>query len=601
MSVIEDRRLADAASESSSLGSNSSPNSENQPPPLALEALLIAVWALALNLIGNGAIPLWDRDEPRYARCVIEMMESGDYLHPTFNAEPRYHKPVLIYWLMVAGTAIGGANPFGARLVSSVAGMGTCLLVWWLGRRMMGRGAGFWSAIVLATAPFMIAESKMATTDATLTFFLVVCWFCLWELQNRDSWLLAGLFWIAFALAILTKGPVAPVFLIAFGALGWWWGGLLDCWKRLRWLWGVPLCILIAAPWFILITLHSRGEFYNVAVGYHVIRRATEGIEEHGGFPGYYVLLTLFLFFPWSILIGPALRSAWLSDAWTSKFVMDPETRRERIWGWMQGWLRPRSMPPQTAFVLAWIFGPLLVVEIMRTKLIHYYLPAVPAWGLLTGGFLAVLIEERAALADWVWGRYSLRSLLSFGIALGAGAIGSAFLLPRSLMAYAIAAGALIILGSCGGWLAFRSSRPKAAALTLALVWSLTMIALTGGFLPAAAPHLISHRVGQRLAQLREIHKAQPLMASFHPPGVVYAHGRPIPELDKRDEIAKYIRDHGPVLIALVPEEAQRLKNDKILQVEPIEPIEGFDIVKGKRMKLEFTILSLKPQPDPNS
>ena len=77
------------------------------------EPALYALLALVLNLAGNERTGLWDRDEPRYAVCVREMRERGDWIFPTFNGEPRYHKPVLIYWLMRAGTALGGDNPFG--------------------------------------------------------------------------------------------------------------------------------------------------------------------------------------------------------------------------------------------------------------------------------------------------------------------------------------------------------------------------------------------------------------------------------------------------------------------------------------------------------
>src|SRR3954466_1057169 len=95
------------------------------PRRALLEGAMIGLLALTLNLTGNGRVSLWDRDEPRYAGCTREMRSSGDWMHPTFNAEPRYHKPVLIYWLMLAGTAVGGDSPFGARLVSALAGAGT--------------------------------------------------------------------------------------------------------------------------------------------------------------------------------------------------------------------------------------------------------------------------------------------------------------------------------------------------------------------------------------------------------------------------------------------------------------------------------------------
>src|SRR4051812_34299346 len=167
------------------------------------EGAMIGLLALTLNLVGNGRISLWDRDEPRYAGCTREMRTSGDWIHPTFNAEPRYHKPILIYWLMLLGTAIGGDNPFGARLVSAVAGACTCVLVWGLGRRLFGPREGRLAALILATAPIWVVESKLATTDATLTFFLVACQFCLWELGRAPSRKIAALFWVSLALALL--------------------------------------------------------------------------------------------------------------------------------------------------------------------------------------------------------------------------------------------------------------------------------------------------------------------------------------------------------------------------------------------------------------
>ena len=88
---------------------------------------------------------------------------------------------------MRAGFALGGDNPFGARLVSALAGAATCLVVWELGRRMLGPRAGRLGALMLATAPIMVVESKLATTDATLTLWLVGCQFCLWELARRPS------------------------------------------------------------------------------------------------------------------------------------------------------------------------------------------------------------------------------------------------------------------------------------------------------------------------------------------------------------------------------------------------------------------------------
>src|SRR5208337_5018732 len=86
--------------------------------------LLIVLLALSINLAGNARTGLWDRDEPRFATAVREMRARGDWIVPTFNGEPRYHKPILIYWLMGLSTALAGDTPFGARIVSTLAGTG---------------------------------------------------------------------------------------------------------------------------------------------------------------------------------------------------------------------------------------------------------------------------------------------------------------------------------------------------------------------------------------------------------------------------------------------------------------------------------------------
>ena len=118
------------------------------------------------------------------------MRERGDWLRPTFNGQPCYHKPVLIYWLMRGGYAIGGDNPFGARLVSGFAGDGDvpCWSGGSAGRSPVGPSVGLlgkpsrWRS-----APIMVAESKLATTDATLALLIVAARGASGGSARRDS------------------------------------------------------------------------------------------------------------------------------------------------------------------------------------------------------------------------------------------------------------------------------------------------------------------------------------------------------------------------------------------------------------------------------
>ncbi len=91
-------------------------------------------------------------------------------------------------------------------------------------------------------------------------------------------------------------------------------------------------------------------------MGRQIVHRLASDMEAHGGFPGYYPVVSALVFYPWSALVPAALVGAW----------------------------QRRKSDPNLGFLLGWVIGPLLLLECFRTKLIHYYLPAFPACALLT-------------------------------------------------------------------------------------------------------------------------------------------------------------------------------------------------------------------------
>src|SRR5205814_10142741 len=81
----------------------------------------LVIFAAVVYLLGNGAVALWDRDEPRYAQTARQMLQSGDWVVPRLYDEPRTAKPVFIYWCQASAMAIFGDTAFAARLPSVVA------------------------------------------------------------------------------------------------------------------------------------------------------------------------------------------------------------------------------------------------------------------------------------------------------------------------------------------------------------------------------------------------------------------------------------------------------------------------------------------------
>ncbi|HUO01151.1 MAG TPA: hypothetical protein VMU31_00100, partial [Rhizomicrobium sp.] len=69
---------------------------------------LLAVLCLMLWLPGILSLPALDRDESRFAQSSRQMLDSGNFVDIRFGQVPRYKKPVGIYWMQAATTAIAG-------------------------------------------------------------------------------------------------------------------------------------------------------------------------------------------------------------------------------------------------------------------------------------------------------------------------------------------------------------------------------------------------------------------------------------------------------------------------------------------------------------
>ncbi len=533
------------------------------------EALLIAVLALTLNLAGNGQVSLWDRDEPRYAGCTREMIAKGEWIFPTFNGEPRFHKPILIYWLMRAGFSIGGDNPFGARLISGLAGTATCLLVLKLGRRMLGQSAGFLSALMLTTAPIMVIESKLATTDATLALFLVGSQFCLWELSKRPSKRLAALFWVLMGLATLTKGPVGLAMIACSGVVSWWWGGPVAAWGRLCWKWGIPLFLVVIAPWFIAVGIASQGEFFRFALGKQVADRIVSKLEEHGGFPGYYVLTSFLTFYPWSALLPMAIHGAW----------------------------RRRRDDPEFGFLLGWVVGPWILLECVQTKLVHYYLPAIPACALLTGRLVDSVVSEGLNVRRFALGKLSLNLLGGTGIGFFVIFVALAWRLPSPLRLPCLIAALVIGGGTLRARLQLQKAATYQAMRTLAGSWTLTILTVFAWLLPAAEPYRLSRIVGEKLASLSASRDAAPVLLSFQEPSMIYTMRRQAYLVRTWPGFYSEVERKGVIATAMLhPKETSEFASrSDHLDIEIKEVVSGFDLNKGKRQTLHLALIRRKP------
>lgn len=528
-----------------------------------VEPVLLAVLALVLNLAGNDRTSLWDRDEPRFVGATREMKARGDWLIPSFNDEPRYHKPILIYWLQMGSTSVVGDTPFGARMVSSLAGMATVLLVWRLGRRMFDRRVGRLSALVLASAPIMIAESKLATTDAVLMLTVTLGFSALWELEQGESRRWAGVFWVSLALAVLTKGPVGPALIAVSGLVSWVGGGPRACWFRLRAKTGSMLFLALVLPWYVAITVATRGEFLRFALGEQVLTRMTTELETHGGFPGYYLVCTLLSFYPWSCLLPAALLAAWFR----------------------------RRTGKQVGFLFGWVVGPLLMLECVRTKLPHYYLPSIAGCSLLVSWLVFQVSDAKVNLRRWPLGRLAVGLIAGMGAAMAVGMTAAGFVVQGPPRWALLAMGLVLVGGTMLAVSRFHAGRTVGAVHALAATWCLTMLAFGGWLLPAIEPFRLTPLVAEKLEGLAKSEKATPLLANFRPPGVIFDMGHSVQPLKDRETLFRSIEHGRSVVSALDDEEMKLVLDAPELAVDVRERVQGFDVETARMTELTLVVM----------
>ncbi len=530
------------------------------------DLLLVASTCLVLYLAGNGRISLWDRDEPRYAEAAREMLVRHDFVVPMFNGEPRYHKPIMIYWVMAAGYALFGQGEFGARFFSAIAGTVTCLLTYRLGTRMGGRSVGLAAALMLAVAPLMMIESKLATPDALLMATLLGAFSCLWELASSGfSWRWSLGFWALLGLALLIKGPVGlgvlATALAVWLVLGRQWTLL----RRMNWIAGMAVMLGVVLPWGVAVFWATGGEFYREAIGKHVIGRSLEAMDNHRGFPGYYLVATLLGLFPWSLALPLALRGV-----------------RGRL-------LRDAG---SSSFLVGWMMGPMLLLELVRTKLPHYYLPAYPAWAILIARGLVAFHAEGNRLVRCRWG-----VLRIFGMMAGCGGAALAaagFVLiagPRPLVAPAVVLAGVLALGTLLAGCLLLRARDRAGWTALLAAWGGLGLGVSLWLLPAANACRVEQRAARSLLACAAGREAI-VLHMFREPSLIFYLGRPVPILTAEESLRRFVRDHGPALTLLHADELTRLAQHPALRVEVCARVDGVEISQTETTSIAIVRLS---------
>ncbi len=351
--------------------------------------LLVLVW-LAWTA---WARPLMLPDEGRYVGVAWEMLRSGDWLTPTLNGLPYFHKPPLFYWITAASLWLFGHHEWAGRVASLLgAALGSTALYAFI-RRWSGAHAARAGLVVLLAQPLWFLAAQFANLDMLVagcisaTIILLAHAVLLadhgkpWRAVLTSAWAMA-------ALGVLAKGligfvlPAAVIFV---------WLVLQKRWRSLftlLWWPGVLVFLVLTAPWFV--AMQDRfPDFLNYFFVVQHFKRFTESGFNNAMPFWFYAAALCACFLPWLL---------WMVRALKTRIGL--------------------SEPQQAIRLLMWVWPAIIVLffSLPKSKLLGYVLPAVPPLAFLAAeGFLAHAPLSRTSTRLW-WLAAGIGCALALGI-----------------------------------------------------------------------------------------------------------------------------------------------------------------------------------------
>jgi 4-amino-4-deoxy-L-arabinose transferase-like glycosyltransferase len=276
--------------------------------------------------------PLLEPDEARYAEIPRQMLHEGSWLVPVLHGQAYYHKPPLLYWLVMASYSVFGVEDWSARLVPCLASVAMVLISYVWGRGLMNKRAALAGALILCLSSRFVYLGRMLTMDSLL---------CLWVVTSlalahkaaggmlsrpgsiflgrgdvdkpRKHGTHAAMRWITWLLSaffcglgLLTKGPVALV-LVVVPIFAWQALDRRTARPRLRgWLAYVVIAIGVAFPWYAAVAWQDPAFAQEFFWTHHVLRFVAP--IDHAE-PFWFFIPGLMLgMLPWTLLLAPFAR-----------------------------------------------------------------------------------------------------------------------------------------------------------------------------------------------------------------------------------------------------------------------------------------------------
>ncbi|GAB4027628.1 MAG: hypothetical protein Fur0011_6090 [Candidatus Microgenomates bacterium] len=307
---------------------------------LRVVTIIFLVLTTLLLYHNLGRDYLFDWDESIYAQLGVEQNLSN-FLTPTWNGELWLEKPPLIAHITALGSSLSSDPELGARLLIPVFTIITLGSVYVIGSSHLGGPvAASVATIILTSFDLFIGRSRSVNTDILLLAGITTAAALI--LKNAKPYLVA----IALAFAIFAKGPAGilavlitlPLFLTK---------------DKKYFLLSTFYLLVYTLPWHVYQLLKNGADFYTPYLLEQVIRRVTVPIEFH-------------------------LESRW--------FYFEHLYRDLGVGTLFAAFIGLIISLKQKKYLLSWwVFFPLCLFTIAKTRLSWYILPVYPAIALGIG------------------------------------------------------------------------------------------------------------------------------------------------------------------------------------------------------------------------
>ncbi|MEK6335068.1 MAG: glycosyltransferase family 39 protein [Acidobacteriota bacterium] len=424
------------------------------------------------------------RAESYFALGARSMVERQEWLAPHAPDELQLNKPPLAYWFIGLSYNLFGMSYGSARLPSVIAALLVLIVVYGLGTKLSGVRSGLVSAAILAGSYLFLSFARLAMSDMLLTLWVTVAFACFLvtlseQTQRSQNLVLIG--YVALALGVLTKGPVALALVAVPIGLELLARRSRAGFQRLRWLEGLALFLLITLPYFLVVYLRAGSSPLRFFFLSENFQRFTGQVYAGGGRPFWYELAAFFIdFAPWSVLL---ILAVWI----------DWRRRKEKA-----------AIDGKRVLYL-WLLWTVMLFSVASFKRDYYLLPAMPAAALIIGP-LFTNTEKLPAVVR--------RVLAVFLVAVSAIVIAGALLSLRAAAALSVQTilrflpVTVAVVGSAALVVLVFRRKNRQAALILSATICATVLSLQLSLLPAFVRYLPTAQLAARVPSGRAIYSS---------------------------------------------------------------------------------------------